>query len=344
MNKIKALLIAILATASLGMAQTALTTTTLTAARTCTGNGLAATCVNRLSLASVTNVTNPAPNGSQRTILYIDGAAYAVNSISGLTVAVTPGVYGTQGAQAHLSGATVYVGIERDAYFKSYIQQGACTATNIPILPFVYLPKGQAVTCVPVTTGLAGRFGAMKSFYVPPTQCTFAPTTLTQTTTFPQIGASNVMVVNSVTNAAAGTDTMTCNIWVPTNVSLGEGSFIVDVTAMVGSQTVAPTSVGTVTLGTISFPAAATVETPSTVTPVALGGTLTTTSPTAITTVTTAGSFLSIKTTPGTAIRLDNSLQLIQYTLPLLQSAASAMTVNSPGLIVHYVDGSNINQ
>ncbi len=344
MNKIKALLIAILATAGLSTAQTALTTTTLSAARTCTGSGLNVTCPNILSVASATNITGPSPNGSARTILFIDGAAYAVRSVNGTQITVTAGVYGTQGTQSHLSGATVYVGLEREQYFTNFPHTGACTATNVAVLPFVFIPKGQAVTCVPVTTGLAGRYGAMKSFYVPPTACTFAPTTLTQTTTYPQIGASNVMVVNSVTNAAAGTDTMTCNIWVPTNVSLGEGSFIVDVTALVGSQTVAPTSVGTVTLGTISFPAAATVETPSTVTPVALGGTLTTTTPTAITTVTTAGAFLSIKTTPGTAIRLDNSLQLVQYTLPLLQSAASAMTVNSAGLIVHYVDGSNINQ
>jgi hypothetical protein len=100
----------------------------------------------------------------------------------------------------------------------------------------------------------------------------------------------------------------------------------------VGSQTTATTSLGISTLGTIIFPAAATSETASAVTPVAAGGTVTTTSPTAITSTTTAGSFLTLKHTYASTVVLDTDLQMLVYTMPFLQSAAAAMALNTLGL------------
>jgi hypothetical protein len=150
------------------------------------------------------------------------------------------------------------------------------------------------------------------------------------------VGASAVFVLNGTSNAAAGTNTLTCTIPLPTNIQIQKGAIVSDITLYVGSQTTAPTSLGTSTLGTITFPAAATTEVASTVTPVAIGGTVTTTSPTLITTVTTAGSFLTIKHTYATTVQLSADRQMLVYTMPFLQSAAAAMTLNTPGLQVHY--------
>jgi hypothetical protein len=115
-----------------------------------------------------------------------------------------------------------------------------------------------------------------------------------------------------------------------------QGAVITDITGYYGSQTTAPTSIGTATLGSISFATPATGAAASTVTPVAFGGTITNTVPTAITTVTTAGSFLPIKSALGTPVTLSTDNQILVYKLPFVQSAAAAMTINTPGLIVHY--------
>lgn len=221
--------------------------------------------------------------------------------------------------------------------FVSNVPRGSCTASLQFTLPLIVYGaiyggnNGQVVTCT-----AAGYWGLIGAFWVSPTNCTFAPTTLTTTNTYIQVGASNVFVLNALSNAAAGTNTLTCNIPLPTTVSTNTGSILMDITLEVGSQTTAPTSLGTSTLATITFPAAATSETPSTVTPVAIGGTVTTVSPTQITTVTTAGSFLTLKHTYGSQVRLSADLQLLQYRMPFLQSAAAAMALNTPGLLVHY--------
>ncbi len=229
------------------------------------------------------------------------------------------------------------MGKDSDSYFVTIAPTGSCTAANHAILPVIELTTGKAWTCTP-----QGRWGAVSAFYVPPTQCTTAPTTSTVTNTYPQIGASNIFVLNATTNSAAGTTTITCNIFIPTNVANLQGAELLDIILFVGSQTTAPTSLGTSTLGAITFPAAATTEIASTVTPVATGGTVTTTSPTLITTVTTAGSFLTIKHTYASRVMLSTDLVMLQYTMPFLQSATAVMTINTPGLIVHYTEAPNL--
>jgi hypothetical protein len=208
-------------------------------------------------------------------------------------------------------------------------------------LIYVGSPSGGALLGT-IFDCIGGRWGgrADKMFFVEPTACTFAPTTLTTTNTYSPIGASNVFVLNGTSNAAAGTNTLVCNIQIPTSIQ-SNGAVITDIVLAVGSQTTAPTSIGTATLGSITFPTPATSETASTVTPIAFGGTLTTTSPTAITTVTTAGAFLTMKVALGTPAALSTDLQMLQLTVPFVQSAASAMTINTPGLFVHY--SANLN-
>jgi len=223
--------------------------------------------------------------------------------------------------------------------FTSSLPSGSCTASAQYTLPVIYTgPASGGAFPGSVINCIGGRWSgqADKTFFVSPSDCTFAPTTLTTTNTLTQIGASSVYVLNGTSNAAAGTNTLTCNIVVPTAVSALQGAVITDIVGYYGSQTTAPTSIGTATLGSISFATPATGAAASTVTPVSFGGTITNTVPTAITTVTTAGSFLPIKSSLGTPVTLSTDNRILVYKLPFVQSAAAAMTINTPGLIVHY--------
>lgn len=338
----KLILLVLSAFAAFGQAAT--TSTTLSTA--ISANSTAQWC-----LGAATGVVLPSAsaNGSY---LFIDREAAQVTAAgsSATCFKVARGRLGTSGSVAHAATSKVWVGSAAVSSgdpsrpftggpFISTLPTGACTAAAQYTLPLIYTGQatggafpGSVIDCV------GGRWGSEEvgEFYVSPANCTFAPTTLTTTNTLIQVGASAVYVLNGTSNAAAGTNTLTCNILPPTSVRALQGAVITDITGFYGSQTTAPTSIGTATLGSITFPTAATSETPSTVTPVTFGGTLTTTTPTAITTVTTAGSFLTIKTALGTPVPLSTDLTMLVYKLPFAQSAASAMTVNTPGLVVHY--------
>jgi hypothetical protein len=233
----------------------------------------------------------------------------------------------------------VYVvapGNQARAGFRDYSPGGTCTRTNETVLPVINVITSDLFDCQ------GGNWGQIMTQYVPPTQCTFAPTTLTTTNTYPQIGASNVFVLNAVSNAAAGTNTLVCNIMPPTSFLSTRGAVLYDIVSAIGSQVVAPTSLGTSTLGVITLPTpTATTQTASTVTPVT-AGTVTTVGPTTtVTSVTTAGAFLTFRHTYATPPVVTTDLQLLQFTFPFVQSAASAMTLNTPGLWVHYLVATN---
>jgi hypothetical protein len=336
MNKtISKLSLCLFAVAALGYSQTVTTSTTLAAAM-----GRNDTTIN---LTSSTNVLAQGTNNQVMTGLYVDREYMTVTT--NVNAAGTGNIWNVKRstlglASTHLSGATVWVGPPSVFDQGPTDRVGSCTASNFQYLPLVEVRSGTLMNC-----DANGKFSPLGvgAFYVPPTQCTFAPTTLTVTNTYPQIGASNVFVLKGISNAAAGTMTLTCNILVPTNVAALRGALITDITLMVASSAtgsgVVPTSVGTSTLGSITFPAAATTETASTVTPVAIGGTVTTvgTSATALlSAVTTDGSFYTVKHTYSTAVDLSKDLTVLQYTMPILQSAASVSTLYTPGLIVHY--------
>ncbi len=335
MNTLSKLSLCLIAVAALGLqpaqAQTATTSTTLNAAMT-----RGETTIN---LSSGTGVS--AAGLSPVTGLYIDREYMTVTSAVGSSTTlwnVKRGVNGLQGP--HVNGATVWVGVPGTFPLDAYDRVGACTASSFPYLPLIMVKTGTVMNCD--GNGKYSPLG-MGAFYVPPTQCTWSPTTLTQTSTYTFAGASNVFVLKGISNAAAGTMTLNCTIFVPTNVSALRGAIITDVTLLLASSAtgsgVVPTSVGTSTLATITYPAAATTETASTVTPVTIGGTVTTTGAGAagfLAAVTTDGAFYTIKHTYSTVVDLSTDLRTLHYTMPILQSAASVSTLFTPGLIVHY--------
>lgn len=343
-NKLTLVLAVLVLLSALSYGQAAFTTTTTTQPISPSSS--------IVCLASLTSVNAEVGPQGIHTVLFVDHEAMAVQTILSTTsncVQVVRGYRGTYaggspsnigGTISHLSGALVYVGPDDQYHFNGSAAypspelRGACYANQQSVLPVIEVYSGQAFTC----TGNPGKWGSIRALYIPPTQCTFFPTTSTVTNTYPQVGASNVFVLNGTTNGAAGTTTLTCNILPITNVTTSQGTYLQDITTFVGSQTNAPTSVGTATLGAITFPAPATSETPSTVTPVATGGTVTTTTPTAITSVTTAGAFLTIQSKFASLVNLSTDLQALQYTLPFGNTNAAAMTLNTPGLLLHVVE------
>lgn len=321
-NKILVALTMLLVLASFAFGQATTTQTTLSSAVNST--------TTIFPLTSVTNVLAPSgPNGT-RTILFIDRSAYFVQSISGNNVTVIRGVKGTWGGSAHLTGATVWVGQDNGYTFVGSVAggapsyRGACTAANQITLPVIEISSGRALTCA------GGRWGVLQAFAIDASNCTFIPTTLTTTNILTQVGASGHMVMQGTSNAAAGTNTLTCNITLPI------GAQLIDINTFLGSQTTAPTSFGTATLGSVTYPTANATETASVEVPVTVGGTVTTTTPTALTTVTTAGRFLTVLHTFSTPVRMAD-LQMLIYQFPILQSAGAAMVLNTPGLLVHYM-------
>lgn len=334
MNKFKNILVVALfallvSSAAFGQAVTVTTTTA------------ASVGINDLTVTvtSATGIVAQGPLNQTNTELFIDREVMQVTTVTGTVIGVRRGQPDGTPITTHANGAKVWVGPPNYFGPAIFTKSGSCTAANEINLPRMNTASGKPYDCV---NGL-WMAPTTYEFYVPPTQCTFAPTTSTVTNTYPQVGASTLFVLNGTTNSAAGTTTLTCNILIPTYVAALRGATIKDITLFVGSQTTAPTSLGTSTLGSITFPAAATSETASTVTPVAIGGTVTTVSPTAISTVTTAGAFLTIKHTYATAVQLSTDLQVLQYTMPFLQSATAVMTLNTPGLVVHYSPGIDSN-
>jgi hypothetical protein len=305
-------------------AQTAMTVTTITA-------DITDTSATTVFLTSATNVQSQG-------YLYIDGEAMLVMSsyVSGsLNVPVRRAASSTRAA-LHANGTLAYVvapGLQARTGMRTYSPSGVCTRTNETVLPVINVLSGDLFDCQ------GSQWGQVFTQYVPPTQCSFAPTTSTVTNTYIMLGASNAFVLNGTTNAAAGTTTLVCTILPPTSAISQRGAVITDIVVAIGSQTTAPTTLGTSTLSKITYPTpVATTQTASTVTPVTISGTVTTLGPTTtVATVTTAGAFLTFKHTYATPVILTTDLTTLQYTFPFNQSAAAVMTLNTPGLWVHYL-------
>src|SRR5206468_3881542 len=81
---------------------------------------------------------------------------------------------------AHASGAQVIIGAQN--WFYSTDPKGSCTRASTYVNPYINTVTGQQWSCDSIT-GTWVRNGDFVQ-YVPPTQCTFSPTTLTTTNTY----------------------------------------------------------------------------------------------------------------------------------------------------------------
>lgn len=140
-----------------------------------------------------------------------------------------------------------------------------------------------------------------------------------------------------VTTSASGeTVTLNCIIAGDTyQALLSKGVTITGFNVPYGVQTTALASIGTPTVGTIALPAPGASQTPSTVTPVTVGGTLTSSSTTSDLATTTAGAFYQLSVSLGTPLNLSTSNQAVVFTQPFTIGSGSA-TVSTLGPSITY--------
>lgn len=330
-------------------AQTTVPSTTLSAALTSSPQA------NLVCLASTTNVLY---SGGNYGGLYVDLEYMEVTSAPNANGCVTV-VRGEQGTavQAHASGQTVWIdqfqATGQDSGFRYGGTQpayGPCTRSTTGALPRIHvgLPGSYAIEDCSSSTGVWTPYVFERTLFIGPGSCAWSTTgtyasQVAVATGGPNIqgltviGASNVPVNQISLAAAASANTLAC--WLSGDVFqplLNKGATISSYDVIYGVQTTTLTSINGAAVGTVAFPAPGATETASTVTPVAAGGTLTTSSTTGNMAATTAGAFKNIRTTLGTPLNLSTDLTAVMFSLVFNQTAASAEVLQTPGILVHY--------
>jgi hypothetical protein len=207
---------------------------------------------------------------------------------------------------------------------------------------------------VPFATLLAQPLSSANPFayWVRPGDCIGTPSGNATGTQGLQSAGAAAMPVQGVQTNATGTNThiYVCTITPPSwIISATTGLAVKDATFFYGVQTNAlgtqasvaasGTFNGAVVFSSVTYPAAAASETPSTVTPVrADAGTLgiTPAAASANTATTTAGAFYSQLFTPATPIAWSTDMKQLLFTVALQNTATTATVTNSPGALIHF--------
>ena len=144
---------------------------------------------------SVTEIGSPSGNAAY-TMLYIDREAFQVLAVSGTTITVARGYQGTT-SNAHVSGATVWVGppeyFGNQYYGNNFGPSGACTASQLRVLPLIVPTTGDQYTCLSggnwiklsgpasnVRAGCTGTVGSAQTEYLNQAACSGATTATMQ--------------------------------------------------------------------------------------------------------------------------------------------------------------------
>jgi hypothetical protein len=294
-----------------------------------------------VQLASATGVVAPSfaaanvPTGNQ-TLIYMDREAMFVTGVNGTFISVIRGFANTR-AEAHNSGVVVWVG--PPFYFSDQVLDpvGACTATAISNLPRITLATGSIMDCV------NSQFvNSSDGYFFVPAQgsCVEAASANAGTGDGTFIVDGSVPALKGILSASgAGSLVFTCDFTVPgERFRVGKGVVIQDLTYLYSPQTTAPTSMTASTFKSFTAPVPAASETTASATLVDQCNTCTQVPAIASGnfTAVAAGRYYSEKVVLGTPLNVTTPLQTFVFTFALAQSAASAMTVTSPGYWVHY--------
>lgn len=136
----------LLAFVSLGLGQTTVSSTTLSAALTSSSKTLtvaSATGISGRTLAQARGGVGSS-TADNLTILYIDREAMEVEKVSSTTITVKRGAQGTAPA-AHASAAKVWLG--RAGYFGAIDRSGPCTAASETYVPVFNIHNGKQFNC-----------------------------------------------------------------------------------------------------------------------------------------------------------------------------------------------------
>lgn len=187
-----ALLAAVLTLTGSAFAQTALTSTTLSAA-------LSGASDQVMSIASASGWT--ATSSSAQTYAVIDREVVGIRSVSGTQVGITRGLFSTR-ATGHISGATVYYIPAGAVALSNFDRSGACSTSapgdqtqNGTTLPVLNPTTGRAYTCLGGAWTLISDMMGARTCTV--TQATSKSTGVTCA------GVSGVITMNAAALAAA---------------------------------------------------------------------------------------------------------------------------------------------
>lgn len=346
LNRLSLLAVFASAIAASASAQTAVPSTTLCAAQTATAT--------TLCLTSTTNVV-------YRTGVYVDleyeqvlnttitsGQTYVTVS-RGLQTTLPTAHANAQTAWLALTpGQSVAPGVNGFGFGAAFSDYGPCTRASYAYLPHFWPARAEIIDC-DATTGVWTPYQNTLTLAVGPGDCQWSTTgtynaQVAVATGGPNLqgftpqGTSGVPVnIVSVTNGGASVNTLTCLVPINTfQPLLNKGVTIKYADVIYNVQTTTLTSISGGAFATIALPAPGATETASTVTPVAIGGTVTTSSTSGNMAAMTAGAFKVSRLTPATPINLTADMTYLVISENFNQSASSAQIVDSPGLLVHY--------
>lgn len=366
MNIIKTIALSFLF-AAFGLAQTATTTTTLSAALN--GPGTGGSAPTTVCLTSSTGVNAPGFGTTAISALMIGREYMPVNSATSVTGCwiVTRGFAGTKVA-AHNSGDTVYVGptggLQSSPFANNAPAGGSgspCTATALAYLPIVVVgssgnnqSNGQVWNCFSsagvqaTTTGLwyptnaPDNGPALTDFeiFMPADGLCVAThaTGSAGTADNSAILDGSVPALKSSTTAGAGTAGIACDLSAAMRTLAGKGITLTSIAVIYGVQTTTATSMATPTISLFNAPVASTSETASSATLVTtaalVGGTLTMTPPVASANLTavSAGQYYTENIALGTPIQMNSDLRTYVLTFAVLQSASAIQILTVPGI------------
>lgn len=184
-------------------------------------------------------------------------------------------------------------------------------------------------------TGVLGTTITDGMVFIPATQagCFVTPTTLTQTLTTVRAALNNT-VMNSTTNAAAGSEEWDCDITsaLASRTTALKGVTITAINEFYGTQAATATSLANATYDTVTYPAVggAASGTVSSILPATVTPGMSHSTPTA----TTSGQCVNEGNVLTTPLQLTAAIARITYSQVFSQTAASAMTIQLCGFQV----------
>lgn len=297
--------------------------------------------------------------------LFVDQELMTITAVSGTTVTVQRR-NNRQAANSpittHVSGATVYIGTP-SAFQRVDPAVGACAVGNQGD-PWINVDNGKVWRCL----GSSWYDVYDAYFFVGPGSC-FGSTSGGTLTTPAAVTNVNIYattwtgLINSsatppgtpvlqiaTTNSGTATNTVSCQVPLPSRAHPTRGAFLADATWVYGLQQndanatqvaveASGTLNGVVAFGKITLPTAAASETSSAAAQARWdSGTMVLTPAKASfnNTVTTTGRFYTQKIAPATPIGLTTDLTLYYVNLTVLHAATSASTLQVAGVMIHY--------
>jgi hypothetical protein len=294
--------------------------------------------------------------------LFVDQEYMVITAVSGSTVTVQRRNNRTTPPTTHLSGQTVYIGAP--AAFQTVDPGVGVCAVGSQGDPFINITNGKVWRCLASTW-----LNVIDAYvFVGPGSC-FGSTTGGTLTTPAAVSNVNLYattwtgLINSsttapgtpvlqiaTTNSGTATNTVSCQIPLPSRTNPARGAYVADATWIYGLQQtganatqVAVEASGTLNgiaaFGKIVLPAAGASETPSTVAQArADAGTIVLTPAKASfnASTTTTGAFVTQKIAPGAPFGLTTDLTIYYANFTVLETATSASTLQVAGVMVHY--------